>query len=114
MRLKVFIEMLRQMAIYFTVSEVVSVIFVAGNPRANSFLLYMQNGEYWYITNMRTRGLYELFKFPPPIPSFDQLKVFSLKTMDVGWYPADLAAFLKHNGGSETLYMPIKDDEVHL
>jgi len=118
MRLKAFIEMLRQMAGQFTISEIVSVIFVVETELDSHFLLHMQNGEYWMVTNAGSSrfssalqfGTFELFKFLPPIPALSQFPYYATWGSLVP-DPLDLNTYLKENNCSETLYLPDKDRE---
>lgn len=108
--IELFEEMLRQMSPHFTISEIVSVLFVARSAFDLAYLLHMQNGEYWFVSRAPWKR-FELFKFPPPIPAMDQFPWPSKNAIQLRWKPDDLNEYLKTNGCSETMYLPDHDRE---
>lgn len=120
MRLQAFIEMLRQMSSQFTISQIVKVVFVLEDAAGITFqfMLHMQNGEYWAVSNVHSSpfsgvlqfGTFQLMKFLPPIPTFSQLP--DMKTaVNLIENPTDLNIYLRQNNSSETMYLPDKDRE---
>jgi hypothetical protein len=114
MRLTAFKEMLRQMSIHLKLSEVVKVILVIYNVPHYGFLLYMENGEYWWVINKvyENDPNYVLFKYPPPIPAITELRPLPVDTAQMAWYPPDLNDFLRDSGSSgDTLFLAQKGDD---
>jgi hypothetical protein len=110
-RVKRFEEMLRQMAKHFIVSDVVSVLFVWENFQAIGFMLYMANGEYWYVTDVKVANHFELFKYPPPIPALSDLQpMWTTETFVMHTKPVDLNFFLARSGKADSLFMTLKED----
>jgi hypothetical protein len=107
-RVEKFVDMLAQMAVHFNVTQVVTCVLTWANDTHVGFLLLMQNGEYWYVTDMPLQqqvGQYTLFKFPPPIPAFSQLEPMPMASLAVEFKPRDINAYIMEMGGSETLFM---------
>lgn len=114
MMIQVFEEMLRQMSVHFTVNQIVKVLYTGGHliiPRV--FMLYMENGEYWFVQDIENEKtvLFGLHKYPPPIPSVSELPWVRGKVPAIVWNPEDLNDYVKANGGGESLSMPLHGDD---
>lgn len=109
-RVKAFQEMLRQMSNQFIVSDIVSVIFVIENTHECAFMLYMSNGEYWFVTNNPDLRVFVLYKYPAPIPAISDLPGLPIDTVQVSTKPADLNYFLAKNGKATSLFMKVLED----
>lgn len=103
-----FVDMLHALSVYFTVSQITAVIACMSNDRGTLYVLAMQNGEYWVVRRQPViAATWELFKYPPPIPSIPQLLTLLAGGVTyVDWYPANLNNYVKDNGGGESLYLP--------
>jgi hypothetical protein len=108
MRLKAFIEMLRQVAPHFTLSDIVECVFVWQHGAHYGFMLVMQNGEYWYVTNLRDMATFVLWKYPPPIPVLPDLMNAGLLPSEPSSYethPKDINHYLTEMGGSSSMFL---------
>lgn len=110
---KMFEEMLRQMSVHFTVSQVVHVVIFVHSSKGVGFLLAMENGEYWWVTNIsptNSDGVFVLYKYQAPVPTVEQLIGAPLvDAANWGINPVVLNDYLEAVGGSETLFLPKKD-----
>lgn len=107
MRVRIFATMLQQMAIHFTVSQVQRCVFVWENATHIGFMLLMENGEYWYVTNLGLLG-FELFKYPPPIPALSDLaqnKLMPAETVAVQTMPVDINSYITEVGGGGSTFL---------
>lgn len=103
-----FKEMLRQMALHFTVSDVQFVVFTCTNSRGTAFMLLMDNGEYWFVTSM-PRGIYALFKYPPPVPHFATLPGMNNTVAGIEFKPAALMEVITEMGGGASHFQTLDD-----
>lgn len=115
MRLKRFIEMLRQMSVHFTVSQVTQCVFCWENGTHTGFMLFTENGEYWYLTTIHDPlgQAFELFKYPPPIPAFSDLVntgVFPVETVRVEMKPKDINHYIIETGGAPSAFLVERDE----
>jgi hypothetical protein len=120
MMLLYFQEMLRQMAIHFTVGEIQHVVFHWMNGHGVGFMMLMDNGEYWYATNLvvvdgveqwpADLGTFSLYKYPPPIPAISDLKPLTQHTLQLNMHPEEINQYVKNNGGGHPLFLTMHDD----
>ena len=116
-RVSIFQELLRQMSVQFTLSDVVKCVFYWNNQWASGFMLAMANGEYWYLTSVGTArtevtpaGVFKLFKYPPPIPAITELPLMPLReTIKLETDPRDINDYIKEMGGAESLFLDHKE-----
>lgn len=108
-RTAVFQEVLRQMSIHFTASDIVTCVFVwAAGYATYGFMLHHANGEYWYVTNFQNNTVFELFKFPPPIPAVTEIRPWPSERFQIEWSPRDINDYIKEMGGTDTLFLQEK------
>jgi hypothetical protein len=117
-RTQLFQDMLHAMAVHFTVNEITEIVAIYERPDEVGYLLFMNNGEYWFVRNGAQDTIifnvipvmefpWLLFKYPPPIPTFEQLpisrRVWQMK-------PRDLNAWIKNHGGGIDSYLIEKEE----
>jgi hypothetical protein len=121
-RTAAFQEMLRQLAIHLTLADIVQCVFVWRNARHVGFMLHMANGENWYVTNLKSVapqdfnevtpvGVFEVFKYPAPIPALNEIRPWPGDTITVEWQPRDVNDYIKEMGGADTLFLTPKEEE---
>ena len=108
-RRNAFREMLRQQALHFTASQIVHVLFAWEQGDFIGFMLYMQNGEYWYTTNFPTVERFSLTVYPSPIPPLRDLVPATPFSLHPEMFPAGLNADLKAMGNAPSLFMTLHD-----
>jgi hypothetical protein len=112
--LEYFITMLQQMAVYFSVGQIQSVVYYWSTGLVSGFMLVMDNGEYWYCTNINFPPKYELFKYPPPLPASSDLRaagVLMPGTVIVVASTDDvLNEYVRRNGGGESHYLDLDNE----